>query len=67
MLSYLKDNAKGLVAKLALPHVQSAWGSRGERIRAVGLAACYNYFSKKKKKKIMEKINGLFLIRTFIS
>ena len=66
MLSYLKDNAKGLVAKLALPHVQSAWGSRGERIRAVGLAACYNYFSKKKK-KIMGKINGLFLIRTFIS
>ena len=42
---------KGLIAKLAPPHVQSAWGSRGERVRAAGLAACCNYFSKKKKKK----------------
>ena len=41
--------AKGLVAKLALPHMQSAWGFRGERVWAVGLAAYWNYFSKKKK------------------
>ena len=39
---------KGLVAELAPPHAQSAWGSRGERIRAAGLAVYYNYFSKKK-------------------
>ena len=38
-----------LVAKLAPPHAQSAWEFRGERVRAVGLAACCNYFSKKKK------------------
>ena len=41
--------AKGLVAELTHPHVQSAWGSRGERVRVAGLAACCNYFSKKKK------------------
>ena len=41
--------AKGLVAELTLPHIQSAWGFRGERVRAAGLAACYNYFSKEKK------------------
>ena len=28
----------------------SAWGFRGKRVRVVGLAACCNYFSKKKKK-----------------
>ena len=27
----------------------SAWGFRGKRVRVVGLAACCNYFSKKKK------------------
>ena len=43
-------SAKSLVAELAPPHAQSAWGSRGERVRATGLAACCNYFSKKKKK-----------------
>ena len=41
--------AKGLVAKLAPPHAQSAWRFRGERVQAVGLAACCNYLSKKKK------------------
>ena len=35
---------KGLVAKLAPPHAQSAWGSRGKRVRAAELAACCNYF-----------------------
>ena len=45
----MKIGAKNLVAELAPPHVQSAWGSRGERVRAVELAACYNYFPKKKK------------------
>ena len=43
---------KGLVTELAPPHAQSAWGSRGENVRAVRLvASCCNYFSKKKKKK----------------
>ena len=42
--------AKGLVGELALLHAQSAWGLRGERIRAAGLIVCCNYFSKKKKK-----------------
>ena len=30
-------------------NAQNAWGSRGERVRAMRLAACCNYFSKKKK------------------
>ena len=42
----IKSLAKGLVAELALPYVQSAWGSRGERVRVAGLAAYCNYFSK---------------------
>ena len=45
------DSAKGLVAKLTPPHAQNACGFRGEMIWTVGLAACCNYFSKKKKKK----------------
>ena len=46
----MKDNefAKGLVVELTLHHVQSAWGFRGERVRAAGLAAYCNYFEKKK-------------------
>ena len=40
---------KGLVAELAPPHVRSVWGSRGKMVRAAGLVACCNYFSKKKK------------------
>ena len=35
---------------MAPPHAQSAWGSRGKRVRTAELAACCNYFSKKKKK-----------------
>ena len=42
--------AKGLVAKLTLPNVQSIWGFREERVRATNLVACCNYLSKKKKK-----------------
>ena len=38
------------VNELAPPHAQSAWGSRGEKVRVAGLAAYYNYFSKRKKK-----------------
>ena len=34
---------------LASSHVQSVWGL-GENVRATGLVACCNYFSKKKKK-----------------
>ena len=48
MLS-VKKCAKGLVAELTPPHAQSAWGSRGENVRAMQLAVCCNYFSKKKK------------------
>ena len=44
------DFAKGLVTELAPLHIQSVWRFRGERIQAVRLAACCNYFSKKKKK-----------------
>ena len=38
---------KVLIAELAPPHAESAWGCRGEKIRATGLAAYYNYLSKK--------------------
>ena len=48
-LSVIIELAKGLVVELAHPHAQSAWGSRGERIRAAELAACCNYLSKKKE------------------
>ena len=39
---------KSLVAELTYLHTQSVWGFRKEMIQAVGLAACCNYFSKKK-------------------
>ena len=38
---------KVLIAELTPPHAQSAWRSRGEKVRAAGLAAYYNYLSKK--------------------
>ena len=41
----VKD-AKSLVAELAPPHAQNTWGSRGERVRAAGLAVSCNYLSK---------------------
>ena len=44
---------KGLVTELIPPHAQSAWESRGEKVRVTGLAVCCNYFSK----KIYEQIN----------
>ena len=47
--SYLYTVAKGLVAKLTPPYAQSAWGSKGKRVWAMGLVTCCNYFSKKKK------------------
>ena len=40
-----------LVVELAPLHVQSTWGSRGERIRVAGLAAYCNNLSKKKKEE----------------
>ena len=43
--------AKCLVAELTLFHAQSAWGSRGVRVRTAELTACCNYFSKKRKRK----------------
>ena len=41
--------AKCFITELASPYVQSAQGSRGEKVRDAGLATCCNYFSKKKK------------------
>ena len=43
--------AKGLVVELVPPHVQSAWRSREERVRAARLVTCCNYFSRKRKRK----------------
>ena len=45
--------AKGLVDELIPLHAQSTWGSRRKRVRAAGLAACCNYFSKKKKMSVL--------------
>ena len=39
--------AIGFVTELAPLHSQSAWESRGERIRTVELAAYCNYLKKK--------------------
>ena len=36
------------MAELAPPHTQSVWEFRREMVQTVGLAACCNYFSKKK-------------------
>ena len=41
------SKAKMLVVELASSHIKSARRFMEERIRAAGLAACYNYFSKK--------------------
>ena len=49
-----KRDAKGLVIKLASPHVQSAWEFWEEMIQTAGLAVCCNYLSKKKKKDWIE-------------
>ena len=50
--------------KLAPPHVQSAWGFLGERFRTVGLVACFNYLSKKKKKTYF--LNLIFYLISII-
>ena len=42
-LCYISQRPCRLVAELTPPHAQSAWGSRGEMVRVVGLAACCNY------------------------
>ena len=47
--------AKGLVVELVPPHVQSAWRSREERVRAAKLVTCCNYFSRKRKRKRKKK------------
>ena len=52
--NYSHKNVKGLVTKLAPPHAQNVWGSRGERVRTARLATCCNYLS---KKIILIKIN----------
>ena len=38
------SSVEGVVAELTYLHVQSAWGSKGERVRTAGLTACCNYF-----------------------
>ena len=48
---HVSPSSKGFIVELAPLHIQSAWGFRGKRIRAAGLAACCNYVSKKKKEK----------------
>ena len=50
---------KVLIAELAPPHAQSAWGFRGEKIQATGLAAYYNYLSKKENWYMYPKMNLL--------
>ena len=54
--------AKGLVTELAPPNVQSTWGLRRKRVQAAGLAACYNYFSKKKYIYIYVYCNDLIYL-----
>ena len=54
---YIRNNDLD-VAELAPPHAQSAQGFRGERVQATGLAACCNYFSKKKKKNSLATIKA---------
>ena len=58
-LTYLVQ-VKGLVVELTPSHTQSAWGSRGERVQAAGLAACCNYLLKKKKKTyLVQRLKNL--------
>ena len=44
-------------------HTQSAWGFREEKIRTIGLAACYNYLLKKLNEKLNIKNNKVLLIK----
>ena len=62
LLYVIRVYAKGFITELAPPYMQSTWGSRVKRVRVTGLAACCNYFSKKKKKKV-----GLFFRTKFAS
>ena len=50
---------KMLVAELAPPHAQSAWGLRGERVWVSGLAVYCNYLSKKENWYKYPKMNLL--------
>ena len=43
--------AKGLVAELVSPHIQSARRFREKIVRAARLVTCCNYFQEKKKKE----------------
>ena len=52
-------DAKDLVTELTFLYAQSAWRSRGKKVRTAGLAVCYNYFSKKEKKKDFDRLNSL--------
>ena len=55
--------AKSFVAELAPPYTQSVWRFKRERVRVAGLAACCNYFSKKKKNDdiLIWSLNNKFL------
>ena len=59
------SEAKGIVADLAPPHAQSAWGSRLERVRVAGLAVCCNYLSKKKKSFNVKRYLNVFNLMIF--
>ena len=45
-------------SELAPPHAQSAWASRGERIRVTRLAVYCNYLSKKRNKRKGENLKN---------
>ena len=59
------SEAKGIVADLAPPHAQSAWGSWLERVRVAGLAVCCNYLSKKKKSFNVKRYLNVFNLMIF--
>lgn len=41
--------AKGIITDLKPPHIQSVWGYKREIVWTMGLVACCNYLSRKKK------------------
>ena len=58
--------AKGLVAELVPPYVQSAWRSREERVRAARLVTCCNYFSRKRKRKKNKNNNNVIAYESLL-
>lgn len=50
--------AKGIVTDLKPPHKQSVWGYKREIVWTMGLVACCNYLSRKKKHMLLGIIRG---------